>query len=96
MAKTKSRRLWLQIKFSPNITESRRVILDELLKSIDRGDYNYHKKHPAWRIALGWSNRENDEMKWGEFTEEMTASAQSSEGFEFAIRDYLESQRSLL
>lgn len=86
--KNNSRRLWLKVKFDAGTTPPKQV-LHALLKSIDRGDYEYPKK---WRVALGWSNKENGALKWGEWTKEMTASAQSSEGFQFAVRDYLENQ----
>jgi hypothetical protein len=87
-SRRKTRRLWLQIKFDAKGTPHKDVIAT-LLSSIERGDYKYPQQ---WRVALGWSNKENGALKWGEWTKEMTASAQSSEGFEYAVRDYLENQ----
>jgi hypothetical protein len=84
--KNRVRRLWLKVKFdAPGAT--RKTVIDKLLKSIRNGDYEYPQH---WRVALGWSNKENGALKWGEWTKEMTASAQSSEGFDFAVEKYLE------
>ena len=90
MPRRKSRRLWLQVKFNNVGSASRYDVLTTLLRSIEAGDYVYSR---GWRVALGWSNKENGELKWGEWTKEMRRSAQSSEGFDFAVADYLESQR---
>jgi len=86
-SRRKTRRLWLKVKFDAPVGIVQ--VLETLIKSIDRGDYIYPSN---WRVALGWSNKENGALRWGEWTKEMTASAQSSEGFEFAVRDYLENQ----
>jgi hypothetical protein len=86
--KPRSRRLWLKIKYSAP-GSSPKTVIRTLLKSIDNGDYEYPAR---WRVALLWSNKENGELRAGEWTKEMTASAQSSEGFEFAVRSYLEGQ----
>ena len=88
MPKNKPRRLWLKIKFdAPGA--SRRDVIQYLLESIKRGNYVYPRQ---WRVALGWSNKEHGELKWGEWTKEMRKSAQSSEGFDYAVRSYLENQ----
>jgi hypothetical protein len=87
MAK-KTRRLWLKIKYDAPGASPKQVVR-ELIKSIDNGDYEYPAR---WRVALLWSNKENGALRSGEWTKEMTASAQSSEGFEYAVRAYLENQ----
>jgi hypothetical protein len=87
-SRRKTRRLWLKVKFdAPGVT--RADVKKALIESIQRGDYEYRS---TWRVALGWSNKENGALKWGEWTKEMTASAQSSEGFEYAVLQYLENQ----
>ena len=87
MPKTK-RRLWLQLAVkAPGATKKQ--VRDELLRSIRRGDYAYPSD---WRIGLGWSNKEDGNLKWGEFTKEMQKSAQSSSGFDVAVKEYLEAQ----
>lgn len=84
----KPRRLWLQIKAkAPG--SSRRNVIVQLIRSIHKGDYRYPKE---WRVQLSWSNRENGEMRKGEFTREMKQSRQSSPGFDMAVEAYLESQ----
>lgn len=87
-SRRKTRRLWLKVKYDAG-SASKELVLRTLLHSIDKGDYIYPQ---AWRVALGWSNKENGQLKWGEWTKEMTASAESSEGFEYAVQSYLESQ----
>jgi hypothetical protein len=87
-SRRKTRRLWLKVKFdAPGVSD--RKVIETLLASIDRGDYEYPR---GWRVALLWSNKENGTMRVGEWTKEMRASAQSSEGFQFAVRDYLENK----
>jgi len=84
--KNRTRQLWLQIKFdAPGA--SRREVLKTLLSSVHRGDYIYPKR---WRVALGWSNKENGELRWGEFTTEMKNSRNSSPGFDMTVIQYLE------
>jgi len=86
--RTKTRRLWLHIRAdAPGV--SKNVLLTTLLDSIRRGNYQYPAK---WRVALGWKNKPYAEFKWGEFTQEMKASAQSSPGFDIAVAQYLESK----
>lgn len=86
--RNKSRRLWLKVKFdAPGA--SNELVLRTLIQSIDSGDYIYPT---GWRVALGWSNKQNGALRWGEWTREMTISAESSEGFDFAVKSYLESQ----
>jgi hypothetical protein len=82
------RRLWLQIKFSAPNTY-RDDVKNTLIRSIVKGDYQYPKR---WRVAIGWSNKSEGEMKWGEFTQEMKNSRESSPGFDAAVLSYLENQ----
>lgn len=84
----KTRPLWLKIKFDAPHTTGKTVI-KKLLESIERGDYRYPRE---WRVAIGWSNKENGALKWGEFRNEMLASRQSSPGFDIAVSAYLENQ----
>ncbi len=88
MAKNKTRPLWLQIKFdAPGAYPNQ--VKKTLLQSIRHGDYVYPSK---WRVALGWSNKPDGELRWGEFTREMLASRESSPGFDAAVASYLENQ----
>lgn len=88
MPKNKPRYLRLQVKYSaPGV--SRKEILQTLLDSIRRGDYEYPK---SWRVAIGWSNNPNAELKWGEWRREMLDSAESSDGWDIAVAQYLENQ----
>lgn len=89
--KVRSRKLWLRVLFSvPDKNIPRQRIIDTLISSIRRGNYEY----PAgWRVAIQWRNKANAPMRTGEFTEEMNASAQSSEGFDKAVLAYLEQAR---
>ena len=86
--RVKTRRLWLHIRAdAPGV--SNRVLIETLLESIRRGDYAYPK---SWKVGLGWKNKPYVEFKWGEFTREMKASAESSPGFDIAVAQYLESR----
>jgi hypothetical protein len=91
MPKNKPRRLWLQIKYKT--PGSNKVdVVHHLLHLLRRGSYDYRDKHPTWRIAIGWSNKEGGQLKWGEYEREMQQSRQSSPGWDIAVTDYLESQ----
>lgn len=88
MPKNKPRYLRLAVKYdAPGV--SPRKVLNALLLSIQNGDYDYPHN---WRVAIGWTNKPGGELKWGEWTKEMTTSAQSSEGFDIAVAEYLENQ----
>jgi len=88
MPKRKPRRLWLKLKFdAPGASDE--LVIMTLLQSIRNGSYEYPHE---WRVAIGWSNKENGPLKWGEWTKEMNASAESSEGWDFAVMSYLENQ----
>lgn len=83
--RNKTRRLWLHIKFyAPQTSESE--VIRTLRNSIARGDYRYPR---GWKVAIGWRNSLRGDMKWGEFTHEMTNSRKSSSGFEDAVDEYL-------
>lgn len=89
MTKVRVRRLWLAIKYdAPGA--SRKKVIDTLLRSTKNGTYEYPRR---WRVALGWSNNENGDLKWGEFTSEMKASAESSEGFDKTVIMFLEGKK---
>lgn len=82
----KTRRLWLHIKaYAPGVPK--REMINTLIESIESGNYKYPK---SWKVGIGWRNRENAKMRWGEFTKEMRASRASSPGFDEAVLDYLE------
>lgn len=89
MPRRKSRRLWLQIKFKVPAGVSPKKIARTLLDSIERGDYKYPK---SWSVAIAWKNSRFAEMKIGEFTAEMNASAESSRGWDAAVISYLENK----
>ena len=88
MPKNKPRRLWLKIKYSAP-GASKKQVMKRLIQSIRQGDYDYPDN---WRVAIGWSNKQDGALKWGEWTREMIQSAQSSEGWDIAVMQYLESQ----
>lgn len=86
--RNKTRRLWLHIRAdAPGV--SKNELLTTLLDSIRRGDYQYPHN---WKVGLGWKNNPYGPFKWGEFTQEMLASAKSSPGFDIAVAQYLESK----
>jgi len=86
MSKNRTRRLWLEIKWSAPYA-GRNEVRDTLIRSIKNGDYEYPQK---WRVAIGWANKEEVELNWGEFTKEMKRSRDSSPGFDIAVISYLE------
>ena len=84
--KQRTRRLWLEIKYrTPGV--SKKEVKEKLLRSINNGTYRYPLQ---WKVVIGWSNKEFDDLKWGEFTAEMKASRKSSPGFDAAVISYLE------
>lgn len=87
----KPRRLWigLEIVSVPKGT-TRGLILDVLRESIMSKQYDLPE---GWQINLRWKNSERAEMKIGEWSEELADSADSSEGFNYAVLSYLERQR---
>jgi hypothetical protein len=88
MPKQHNRKLWLQIR-ARGVTD-RRLLRDTLIASIQRGDYLY----PAeWQVQILWRNRDDADMRVGEFTEEMHASRLSSGGWDKAVLSYLRGLR---
>lgn len=86
MAKTKSRDLWLEIKFvAPGATKQE--VKETLIRSIQNGTYQYPR---SWRVAIYWRNKFDAPMKSGEFTKEMEDSRFSSAGWDKAVTAYLE------
>lgn len=91
MAKVRTRRLWIQVAFNvPDKSISKNEILDTLLKGIRDRSYRYPKN---WKVVIIWRNKETAEMRRGEWTAEMRASAESSAGFDAAVTSYLEGQK---
>jgi hypothetical protein len=91
MTKVRVRRLWIQVLFDvPDKTIPRSEIINTLIRGIHDGSYRYPK---AWRVAIKWRNKESAEMRTGEWTAEMRASAESSSGFDVAVENYLKGQR---
>lgn len=89
MSKSKPRFLRLKLRaITPGVSKD--VLLDTLLQSIQKGNYEYPS---TWQVGIGWSNSQFAPLKWGEFTREMLASAKSSPGFDLAVSDYLETLR---
>lgn len=90
MAKVRTRKLWLKVFFDVPENVPRKKIIDTLIRSIHRGDYRYPR---SWTVVVEWRNSATAEMRKGEWTSEMTASAQSSNGFDKAMIHYLEDIR---
>jgi hypothetical protein len=90
MARHKRRRLWvgLEVVAVPKGTP-RGLILDVLKESIHSKEYDLPD---GWAINLRWKNAEKADMKIGEWTEELMDSAVASEGFNYAVLDYLNRQ----
>jgi len=90
MPNKKPRRLWLGIEVVSVPPQTPRVLIIEALKeSINRGDYSLPR---GWQINIRWRNKENARMKVGPWTEELTKSAASSDGFDATVLDYLDRQ----
>jgi hypothetical protein len=87
MTKVRTRKLWLNIRFDIPKTVPRERIVRTLVRSIERGDYKIPRE---WRVVIEWRNKEEVEMRRGEWTSEMKRSAQSSPGFDTAVTQYLE------
>lgn len=88
MKKTKTRHLWLRVLYKVEGVR-KEIIIRTLIRSIKRGDYKLPK---GWRVVIEWRNKEDAEMRRGEWKEELTASAESSTGFDTAVTGYLERQ----
>jgi hypothetical protein len=89
MPKNRPRYLRLSLR-SDTPGASEKTVLDTLMAAIQRGDYEYPKE---WRVAIGWSNKPEADLRWGEFTAEMRKSAASSPGWDIAVLNYQEGQR---
>jgi hypothetical protein len=89
--RNKTRRLWigLEIVEVPKGTP-RGLILDVLRESIRSGKLDLPN---GWKINLRWRNSEQAKMKIGTWQDELEASADSSEGFNMAVLDYLDGQK---
>ena len=85
MSKKRPRRLWLNIKAS-GISVSRREFVRALIASIEAGDYELPD---GWEVIIEWRNRFSAKMRSGLWQEEMGASAESSDGFDKAVTDWL-------
>jgi hypothetical protein len=93
MANRKPRKLWLEIRWHPSTPGTKETRINVLINAIQYGHRTGDYRLPrGYKVALGWRNKEFAAMKWGEFSREMEKSAQSSEGWDFAVLAYLESQ----
>lgn len=90
MAKIRTRRLWLNVKYDIPQDVSEQKIIATLIRSIKRGDYRIPRN---WRVAIEWRNKESAPMRKGEWRAELEASAESSPGFERAVIHYLEGKQ---
>jgi len=84
--KDKIRRLWLNVKWKIKHNPSRDTVVRRLIESIESGSYDLPK---TYKVAIGWRNREDAPMKWGEWKTEMENSAASSPGWDSAVLSYL-------
>lgn len=90
MAKVRVRRLWLNVIVDPESVSpkySKRDVLKILRRSITRGDYELPR---GWRVVLEWRNKADQKMRAGEWTTELERSAESSDGFDQTVLDYLD------
>lgn len=90
MTKTRVRSLWMQVKFENTGDASNDRVLRTLKRSIERGDYQLPR---GWRVQILWRNKDGAEMRSGEWKAELTASAQSSDGFDKCVLNYIDRQR---
>ena len=89
MSKVRTRKLWLKLRFNIPKDVPKSKIIETLKRSIRRGDYKIPR---SWHVVIEWRNSETAEMRRGEWTSEMTASAESSPGFDTVVTHYLEDQ----
>ena len=85
MSKKRPRRLWLNIKAS-GVTVSKQEFIRALIESIKARDYELPD---GWDVVIEWRNRFSADMRSGPWQEEMGASAESSDGFDKAVTDWL-------
>jgi len=84
--KEKKRRLWLNVTQTGVKSVTRNGFIKRLIRSIEDGTYKLPDK---WNVKLHWRNKEHAKMNSGEWQEEMTDSAASSEGWNLAVLSYL-------
>lgn len=93
MTKVRTRRLWLKVLFDVPKEIPRSEIIKRLIKGIDDGSYRVPR---GWRVVIEWRNKEYTEPHRGEWSAELKASRDNpswgSNGFENAVRSYLEKQ----
>lgn len=93
MAKNRVRKLWINVRFKAPPSATKREVIETFLASVRRGhrtgDYSLPR---GFEGLLEWRNKPNAEMKRGPWETEMENSAESSEGFDFAVIKYLEGQ----
>ena len=85
MSKKKPRRLWLNVK-AEGVTVSREEFILVLRESIEDGTYKLPR---GWKVILEWKNKESAQMRSGPWGKELRKSAQSSDGFDRAVTDWL-------
>lgn len=79
----------MQVHFNVPAYASRARVLKTLRQSIINGDYKIPR---TWRVYISWKNREDGDWKRGPWTREMRKSANSSEGWDYAVLKYLRAQ----
>lgn len=89
--KNKRRDVWFNI----HITRIPKGLAWEEIKgrlkdSIRNQEGNYALPR-GWDVQVGWKNKEEADMKWGEWSQELALSAASSSGFEKALIGYIRS-----
>jgi hypothetical protein len=85
MPKERKRRLWLNVR-AENISVTRQEFIRALLESIKAGDYKLPR---GWKVYIEWRNTKTGRMKIGPWREELEESAESSDGFDKAVTDWL-------
>jgi hypothetical protein len=83
--KTKDRRLWLNVK-AEGVTVSKQEFILALQESIRDGSYELPR---GWKVTLEWKNKERAKMRSGPWTREIRKSAESSDGFDRAVTNWL-------
>src|SRR6516162_1307358 len=84
--KEKTRRLWLNVKWSGVQGVTRTEFIKRLIESVESEEYEITKE---WKVRIEWRNKESGEMNKGEWQEELTDSRESSPGFDFAVITWL-------
>jgi hypothetical protein len=86
--RNRKRRLWLQVH-ADRAQGTKEQFIQVLLRSIERGDYRLPE---GWQVTIRWKNRESNPYREGPWTQEMSASRQSSKGFDQAVSAWLRRQ----